>query len=184
MLSVWVSVWVSDCVYRFKRKAFTSHTHTQRERVRNVNESRKLLHDDNWGRGMAPWLPSAIVCLAATSSAVMSHENNATILQLLPKTNFAFYLTGFSRNFAAGKGRDRRRLTAKKSGEWRTGESKKERRGDNMTCGLLQQTIPIKCDIRDRDNIQMSRVNKNSRWVSWTAKTIKTNVLSICESRK
>lgn len=100
----------------------------------------------------------------------MSHENNATILQLLPKTNFAFYLTGFLVTLLQGK--------AETEGGWlrrRVGseEREKEQRGDNMTCGLLQQTIPIKCDIQDRDNIQMSRVNKNSRWVSWTAMAIK-----------
>lgn len=33
---------------------------------------------------------------------------------------------------------------------------------DNMTCGLLQQTIPIKCDIRD--SIQTPQVNRNFRW--------------------
>lgn len=170
MLSVWVSVWVSDCVYRFKRKAFTSHTHREKELETSMNRASCCMTTTEGGAWAHPFchrLPR--------SNIISSHESwkQCNNLAAVAENKLCFLFDWFPRNFAAGKGRDRRRLTAKKSGEWRTGESKKERRGDNMTCGLLQQTIPIKCDIRDRDNIQMSRVNKNSRWVSWTAKTIK-----------
>lgn len=144
----------------------------ERERGRNANESRKLLHDDNLGRGMA----SSPCChRLPRSNIISSHESwkQCNNLAAVAENKLCFLFDWFTRNFAAGKGGDREK-EADCEEDWRVKKGMgKERWGDYMTCGLLQQTIPIKCDIRDRDNIQMSRVNKNSRWVSWTARIIK-----------